>query len=73
MEKYAQMSISLLKKDKQEDILNDQEVNDVTGHNMLSTRLSRVLNDSLSDNNIREIFTNLEERFEKSPKAMCPI
>lgn len=69
MEKYAQMSISLLKKDKQEDILNDQEVNDVTGHNMLSTRLSRVLNDSLSDNNIREIFTNLEERFEKESES----
>ena len=69
MEKYAQMSISLLKRDKDQDqgkeTMNEHEMHDVVAHSMLSTRLSRVLNDPLSDNNIREIFSNLEERFEK--------
>ncbi|RCK67485.1 Conserved oligomeric Golgi complex subunit 6 [Candida viswanathii] len=70
MEKYAQMSINILKQEKGGDESTaDNEVHDVATHNMLSTRLSRVLNDSLSDTNIREIFTNLEERFEKESEC----
>ncbi|KAG7663935.1 COG6 [[Candida] subhashii] len=64
-EKYAQMSLSLLSKDKPVDdsveVVNKSD-SQVPSTNTLTTRLSRVLNDSLSDSHIREIFTHLEEK-----------
>ncbi|EMG50652.1 hypothetical protein G210_1850 [Candida maltosa Xu316] len=74
MEKYAQLSLNLLKQEEQSinKDTNDQQQQEIVvvphgNHNALSTRLSRVLNDPLSDSHIREIFTNLEDRFDKEP------
>lgn len=66
MEKYAKMSIDLIKR-KTGDVQleNEEDSKESSVRTSLSTRLSRVLNDSLSDATIREIFSNLQERFDK--------
>lgn len=65
MEKYAKMSIDLIKR-KTGDVQleNEEDSKESSVRTSLSTRLSRVLNDSLSDATIREIFSNLQERFD---------
>ncbi|KAI5951855.1 COG6 [Candida jiufengensis] len=55
MNKYAQLSLNLLKDDK-----NKDDISSPTKSDSLAIRLSRVLNDSLSDSQLREIFTNFE-------------
>ncbi|KGR20935.1 hypothetical protein MG9_02002 [Candida albicans P37037] len=66
MEKYAKMSIDLIKR-KTGDVQleNEEDSKESSVRTSLSTRLSRVLNDSLSDATIREFFSNLQERFDK--------
>lgn len=64
-EKYAQLSLSLLNKESHNHESQEPEAEDdekAHSTNTLTTRLSRVLNDSLSDSHIREIFTHLEEK-----------
>ncbi|KAK6204827.1 oligomeric complex COG6-domain-containing protein [Scheffersomyces amazonensis] len=83
-EKYAKLSMNLLKKDENTShnngiTYNSDDERSAGVHNIknsenqtrttLSTRLSRVLNDSLSDSLIREIFTNLEDKFNDNDLA----
>lgn len=66
MEKYAKMSIDLIKRETGDvQLENEEDSKESSVRTSLSTRLSRVLNDSLSDATIREIFSNLQERFDK--------
>lgn len=66
MEKYAKMSIDLIKRETGDvQLENEKDSKESSVRTSLSTRLSRVLNDSLSDATIREIFSNLQERFDK--------
>lgn len=66
MEKYAKMSIDLIKRETGDvQLENEEDSKESNVRTSLSTRLSRVLNDSLSDATIREIFSNLQERFDK--------
>lgn len=66
MEKYAKMSIDLIKREAGDvQLENEKDSKESSVRTSLSTRLSRVLNDSLSDATIREIFSNLQERFDK--------
>ncbi|KAK6465315.1 oligomeric complex COG6-domain-containing protein [Scheffersomyces coipomensis] len=75
-EKYAKVSMTLLKSDETHDNehaynsddersagLHNANSSEVQTRATLSTRLSRVLNNSLSDSLIREIFWNLEDKF----------
>lgn len=65
MEKYAKMSIDLIKRETGDvQLENEEDSKESSVRTSLSTRLSRVLNDSLSDATIREIFSNLQERFD---------
>ncbi|RLV96052.1 Conserved oligomeric Golgi complex subunit 6 [Spathaspora sp. JA1] len=60
-EKYAKMSLSILESKDEEPVVG--EVNgEQQQHTNLNVRLARVLNESLSDSNIREIFTYLQEK-----------
>lgn len=66
MEKYAKMSIDLIKRETGDVQVEDEEdSNESAARTSLSTRLSRVLNDSLGDAKTREIFSNLQDRFDK--------
>ena len=63
MEKYAKMSIDLIKRETGDvQLENEKDSKESSVRTSLSTRLSRVLNDSLSDATIREIFSNLQEK-----------
>ncbi|KAI5968867.1 COG6 [Candida margitis] len=59
MDKYAKLSLSLLKNEEAQtkSVTVNQNVTD-----SLSTRLSRVLNGSISDARMRDIFTGLEDK-----------
>ena len=60
------MSIDLIKRETGDvQLENEEDSKESSVRTSLSTRLSRVLNDSLSDATIREIFSNLQERFDK--------
>ncbi|CUM67077.1 uncharacterized protein PRCAT00004766001 [Priceomyces carsonii] len=63
-EKYANLSLGVIEKESNEDESADvAEEDGVPKSSSLSIRLSRVLNNSLSDSQLRELFINLEEEF----------
>ncbi|ABN66000.2 predicted protein [Scheffersomyces stipitis CBS 6054] len=71
-QKYAQMSLNFLKKEETQHGSDGKIANGVDGKSYndfehskatLSTRLSRVLNDSLSETLLREIFSHLEDKY----------
>ncbi|KAK6457106.1 oligomeric complex COG6-domain-containing protein [Scheffersomyces xylosifermentans] len=69
-DKYAKMSLSFLKKEeRQYDYTEDDkelkvhEKEPASSRLSLSTRLSRVLNESLSETLMREIFSHLEDKY----------
>ncbi|KAG5417334.1 COG6 [Candida metapsilosis] len=62
MDKYAKLSLSLLK--DEESASKSASVNQ-TVTDSLSTRLSRVLNGSISDARMRDLFMNLEEKLDR--------
>ena len=62
MDKYAKLSLSLLK--DEESVSKPASINQ-TVTDSLSTRLSRVLNGSISDARMRDLFMNLEEKLDR--------
>lgn len=62
-DKYAKLSLALLK--SQQSTVDDstEEKMSLTHHSSLSMRLSRVLNNHLSDSSIREYFSNLDQHY----------
>lgn len=61
MDKYAKLSLSILQK---EELLSKSDTTNQNVTDSLSTRLSRVLNGSISDTKMREIFSSLEDKLD---------
>ncbi|CAI5756468.1 unnamed protein product [Candida verbasci] len=66
MKKYAKLSINLISDEKKQEQDPENGNEKSSSNSTLSTRLSRVLNDSLNDNDQREIFSYIENNLEEN-------
>ena len=74
MEKYAKMSIDLIKRETGDvQLENEEDSKESSVRTSLSTRLSRVLNDSLSDATIREILAICKKDLTRNLTDMLSI
>ncbi|CAK7894113.1 conserved oligomeric Golgi complex subunit 6 [[Candida] anglica] len=81
-ERYATMSLSLIEKEEQDKLEESHKhgqsedkssmVGDEKNSSTLSTRLSRVLTNPMSDNSIRDIFTSLEVKISNTDDLVEP-